>query len=174
MKIHARNYQFKWQMEEGMNSDVAWPTIGSRQPKMAPYISIFPILTLTGRVARCCPRGVRRWSLGWHAPIFLSKLTALLTDWGWGASRARLRKSSGEPYSHFCRWTVRGMKDTLNRSYTTCQIVVSESAQGFYTIIWRQSSSSGTRRISGMEYSMKASNLLNKSRIDPQKGKQRF
>lgn len=77
--------------------------MGSRQPRMAPKMSILPILTLTGRAARWWPSGVRECCSGWQAPILLSRLTALHTDCCCGASRARDRKSSGDPYSHFCK-----------------------------------------------------------------------
>lgn len=77
-------------------------TTASRQPKIAPKMSIFPIFTLTGSAARCCPKGV---SIGWansQAPIFRSRFIALLITWSWGGSNALERKSSGEPRSHFC------------------------------------------------------------------------
>lgn len=82
------------------NSDIIYVTVDGRNLQLVPG----------------SPRWCRRWAschswAGWqprglreeHAPIPWNRNTALLTDWGWGASRALHRNSYGEPYSHCCR-----------------------------------------------------------------------
>lgn len=96
------NSQPKWYLK-WRSSSIVCLTTGSRQPNMAPKISILPILTFTGKAARCWPNGVSLGSFSSQAPIFRSKCIALLITWSWGGSKALERKSSGEPRLHFCR-----------------------------------------------------------------------
>lgn len=77
-------------------------TTGSKQPNIAPNISILPIFTLTGRAARCWPNGVSLGSFNRQAPIFLNRFIALPITCCCGGSNALERKSSGDPRLHFC------------------------------------------------------------------------
>lgn len=91
-------------------------TTAFKQPKIAPKISILPILTLTGSAARCCPSGVRTGWASSQAPIFRSKFIALLITWTWGGSNALERNSSGEPRSHFCLNEIKKTGADMNKT----------------------------------------------------------
>ena len=78
-----------------------WLTIGSRHPNIAPYMSILPILTLTGSAAKCWPNGVKVKVVTSHAPISRRMETARDTFCLFGGSRASDRNSAGVPKLHF-------------------------------------------------------------------------
>lgn len=109
---------WKW----SSSNSVVFLTTGSRQPNMAPKISILPILTFTGSAARCWPRGVSFGSVSSQAPIFRSKFIALLMTWSWGGSKALERKSSGEPRLHFCRLKTSESLQEPKRSGWNCEL----------------------------------------------------
>lgn len=78
LKIISKLSNFSAQMIVKVKKSNIHLTTGSRQPNMAPNMSILPILTFTGKAARCWPSGVSVGSFNSHAPIFRSKFIALL------------------------------------------------------------------------------------------------